>query len=161
MKYFIFILLFCKIASADEAFINYGVGILESAKSSFSETKMIDVGYRSFIWDGLYWQNKAGVWIDNSGDPNRSSSGYASSGIGLEVDLKPIELRTGSGLAFITSPDHYLGGIFPQFDTDFYAGVRDRFGDGIGIKYDHISSAGIFSYNQGRDFVTFEISYKW
>jgi len=162
MKLFIcLLLLFSTICQSDEGFVGYGVGMGPSASTFFAETKVAELGLRNFLWDGLYWQNKIGFWKDGSNDPTRSSSLYASSGIGLEVDLHPVELRSGSGLTIISSPDSYLGGRFPQFSTDFYAGVRDRHGNGIGLDYSHTSSAGIFDQNVGRDFLTLQLSMKW
>lgn len=133
----------------------------ESAIDSRTETKTFDVGYREFLFKGIYWQNKLGFWADDSGNPDRSSSLYGSSGIGMMVDLAPIELHVGSGLAIVSTPDIYLGGNFPQFQSEIGVTLRDKSGDGIGLTYSHISSAGILSPNQGRDFIALELSVKW
>ena len=162
MKYLLLILIsFSNIALADTAFMNYGLGVAESAIHSKAETKVISLGYREEMWDGIYWQNRVGYWGDGSSGMGRKSSGYAASGLGLEVDLKPVELRSGWSLATITSPDVYLGGVFPQFSGDFSIGVRDSHGNGMAITYFHISSAGLVTPNMGRDFVTLELSQKW
>jgi hypothetical protein len=54
-----------------------------------------------------------------------------------------------------------LGGAFPQFHGELYGGLRDSQGNGIGIKYNHFSSAGLVTPNQGRDFVLLELSVKY
>lgn len=148
-------------AMADEAFLGYGLGVFNSAKQSSGEVKAFQLGYRDDLIDGFYWQYKLGFWGDGSGDKGRSSSGYASTGPGFRVDLNPIEIRTGWGIAAITSPDSYLGGRFPQFNGELYMGVRDKHGNGIGFQYEHISSAGLVTPNQGRDLVILQMSQRW
>jgi hypothetical protein len=145
----------------EEYFFGYGVGVANSAKNSSTEVKTLDLGYRVEVYNGIYWQAKAGFWGDGSGDPTRKSSFYLSTGPSLLVDLNPIELRSGWSLAGITSPDSYLGGAFPQFNGELYLGVRDRYGNGTGVKYQHFSSAGIYQPNVGRDFLMMELSLKW
>lgn len=163
MKYLVYVLccLFCRACTADEVFASYGVGIFNSAVNSPTEVKLGDIGYRRDVWKGVYWQFKGGYWGDGSGDPNRSGSGFISTGPGLKIDFSPVELHTGWGLAAISSPDSYLGGRFPQFNGDLYLGVRDKNGAGVGLEYDHISSAGIISPNVGRDFMLVQISQKF
>lgn len=148
-------------AYSEEIFFGYGLGIFNSAKNIPAEVKTINLGYRVELYSGIYWQFKGGYWKDASDDYNRKSSLYLSTGPTMLVDLKPIEVRTGLGLATISVPDSYLGDIFPQFNEELYLGVRDKNGNGIGIKYEHISSAGIVQPNIGRDFVILEISSKW
>jgi hypothetical protein len=144
-----------------EQFIGFGVGLAESAVSSSGETKMFNVGEREFLYRGIYWENKLGYWGDGSGNPNRKSSLFGVSGVGMMVDLAPVELRAGTGLAIISTPDSYLGGRFPEFNENLGMTLRDKHGDGIGLTYSHFSSAGIVSPNIGRDFVTLELSIKW
>lgn len=148
-------------ANADEAFIGYGVGVFHDADDFLGQMKAGEIGYRSFIFEGLYWQNKGGFWGEGSNDKTRSSSGYFSTGIGLEVDLQPLELRSGYGLAAITTPDSQLGSIFPQFQGEVYVGVRDKVGDGLGLQYSHLSCASFCTPNQGRDFISILLSQKW
>lgn len=147
--------------AADEAFLGYGLGVFKSASESSIQVKVIDGGIRSFLIDGIYWQIKGGYWIDSSSDPTRKSGGFASSGPGMEVNLAPVEIRSGWGLGFITTPDSILGGVFPQFNGELYIGLRDKKGDGIGLEYNHISSAGLVTPNQGRDFIILQLSQKW
>jgi hypothetical protein len=160
-KLLLFLALIPSLCVADEGFLGYGLGILHDADHSFSQNKYAEVGYREEIWYGIYWQNKLGYWGENSPDTSRKASFWGSSGLGLKVDLSPVEFRSGWGLAAITRPDSQLGGAFPQFNGEFYVGVRDKHDNGIGLQYEHISSAGIWKPNEGRDFITLQLSQKW
>lgn len=157
----LFMLLATSNSNAEEAFLSYGVGTFASARDSGAETKVINGGYRLELINGFYWQFKSGYWKDMSGDPTRKDSLYFSTGPTMLIDLRPVEIRTGIGLSGITNPDSYLGGYFPQFNEELYVGGRDKNGNGIGVKYEHISSAGIIQPNVGRDFLILEISTKW
>jgi hypothetical protein len=145
---------------SEEAFYGFGLGMFNSAIKSPAEVKVVNVGYRSHIISGIYWQFKGGVWGDSGGN-GRKGGGYLSSGPGLTVDLKPFEIRSGWGLAAISHPDAYLGGHIPQFNGELYLGVRDRKGNGVGFQLEHISSAGIFEPNKGRDFLILVLSQMW
>lgn len=155
------LILLSTLAQADEAFVGFGVGVFNSALYHTGEVKVGQVGYRKDIFNGIYWQAKLGFFGDGSGDPTRNSSLYASTGPGLLIDLKPIEMRAGYGIAAISTPDSYLGGRFPQFQGEFYVGVRDHRGNGMGLQYEHISSAGLVTPNMGRDFLILQLSQQW
>lgn len=148
-------------ARADEGFASFGLGVFNSAKYSAGEVKVGSVGIREEIHQGIYWQYKLGYFGEGSGDPTRKSSFYASTGPGMLIDLQPVEMRAGYGLAAISNPDSYLGGRFPQFQGEIYLGLRDPKGNGIGVQYEHISSAGIVTPNYGRDFMVLQLSQKW
>lgn len=146
---------------ADEAFLGYGVGIFGDADQYIGQNKFGELGYRSFLWDGIYWQFKGGFWGEGSADPTRNAGFWVSSGPGLEIDLQPVEIRSGWSLAAISSPDSQLGSRFPQFNGELYLGLRDRKGDGIGAQYEHISCASFCTPNHGRDFLILQLSQKW
>jgi hypothetical protein len=149
-------------AIAGEVSVGYGLGVLHSADYGPVSTKVLQGAYRQDLSNGFYWQTRAGFWSDSSPkDTNRKGSGYGSVGIGFLIDLRPIELRSGWGIGGITATDSMLGGHAPQFNGDLYIGVRDKNGNGIGLQYEHISSAGIVTPNEGRDFVTLQLSTKW
>jgi hypothetical protein len=131
------VLLFSQFAYSSDSFVNFGVGVGPSASNSSTETRMLSLGQREFVWNEWYWENKGGFWVDNSGEPNRSSSLFGSSILGTEVNLDPIEFRGGAGLAFITNTDSYLGGVFPQFQEQVGVGVRDKFDNGLMLNYFH------------------------
>lgn len=148
-------------AGQDELFLGYGVGVFKDSNEYIGQNKYFEAGYREFLVSGIYWQYKAGFWGEGSNDQTRKSGGWISTGPGLEVNLKPIEIRSGWGLAAITTPDSQLGGRFPQFNGEFYVGVRDDAGSSIGLQYEHISSAGLQLPNQGRDFMTLQLGLKF
>lgn len=160
-KAFLALLLLSTPSFADEAFFSFGVGTANSAKSGHGEVKVGNLGIREELYQGVYLQYKAGFYGDGSGDPTRHNSAYASFGPGMLIDLRPIEMRAGYGIAAISNPDSYLGGRFPQFQGEGYVGVRDRRGNGIGLQYEHISSAGLCVPNQGRDFLLLQLSQQW
>lgn len=148
-------------ALCDEAFYSFGVGVFNSAKTYPAEVKVLNFGIREDVWHGLYIQGKIGGWGDGQTGDGRSSSLYGSAGLGLLIDLKPVEIRSGWGLAAISTPDSYLGGRFPQFNGELYLGLRDHRGNGVGFQFEHVSSAGIILPNQGRDFLVLQISQQW
>ena len=157
--------LLCALATGpvqtNEAYVGYGVGVFNDADSYIGQMKVAEVGYRYFLLDGIYWQNKIGYWGDASNDKTRSSSGYGASGLGMELSLQPLELRSSVSLAMVTTPDSQLGSAFPQFNEELYAGLRDRMGDGFGFQYEHISCGPFCSPNLGRDFIILQLSRKW
>jgi hypothetical protein len=154
------LLSFSSLSVADEGFMSFGIGVFNSAKKSRGETKVFNMGYRPDLIDGIYWQHKIGFWGDGAHD-GRKSSLYVSTGPGLKVDLAPVEIRAGYGIGAISTPDAYLGGHIPQFQGELYIGLRDRRGNGIGLQYEHISSAGLVMPNKGRDFLVIQLSQKW
>lgn len=145
---------------AGEGFVGYGVGVFNDANSFVGQNKYAEVGYREFMWDGIYWQNRLGYWGEGGSDPTRKNSFWFSSGLGLEVDLQPLEVRGGMGPALITNPDSQLGGYL-QFNETMGIGIRDKKGDGMALEYNHLSCASLCNPNNGRDSVTFEMSQKW
>lgn len=160
-KLIMLLLLLPSFCMADEAFMGFGLGVMGDADQHPAQVKLGEFGYRRFMWHGIYWQNKVGYWGEGSDDHTRKGSGYGASGLGLEVKLHPIEIRGGYNLAAITTPDSRLGGRLPQFLGNLGVGFRDWEGDGIGIEYNHISSAGLVMPNHGRDFIVIELSEKW
>lgn len=148
-------------AQADEGFFSFGVGEGNSAKQHTGEVKVGSIGIREELYQGIYLQYKLGFFGDGSGDPTRKGSLFGSIGPGMLIDLHPVEIRAGYGLAAISTPDSYLGGSFPQFQGEAYVGFRDYRGNGIGLSYEHISSAGFSTPNQGRDFMVLQLSQKW
>jgi hypothetical protein len=157
----LFLLIISVTCNANEASFSYGLGIGNSAKHSYSETKVFSVAYRTDLIDGFYLNHQVGVWGDTSGTDGRKSSAFVSSGGGFKVDLRPVEIRNGLSLAIIGVPDSYLGSPFPQFHEEIYVGVRDLRGNAIGIKYNHVSSGGIVTPNMGRDFIMIELGQKF
>jgi hypothetical protein len=153
-------LLISTVSFADEAFVGMGLGAFNTAKGGPGSVKLGQFGHRLDLIDGFYWQNKVGGWGQGGNAYGMESSGYAASGIGFRVELEPLDFHAGYSLCGITNTDAYLGGHF-QFNGEAYLGLRDRHGNGFGLKYEHISSAGIEMPNQGRDFFILELSQRW
>lgn len=146
---------------ADEAFVGYGIGILNDANERVGQNIYFEGGAREILWGNIYGQYRVGYWKERSTDDSRRSGVWASAGLGLLVNLQPVELRSGWSIAGISNPDSQLGGHFPEFNGEFYLGLRDKKGAAIGLQYEHISSAGIVMPNQGRDFVTLQLGQSW
>lgn len=147
-------------AYSDEGFMNFGVGVFNSAKRGAGEVKTYSLGLRQDLIDGFYWEERLGLWGQGSNSEGMKSSGYLSTGLGFKVDLNPVEFHASWGLGGITTPDSMLGGTF-QFNGNIGITLRDRRGNGIGLGYSHLSSAGLEMPNQGRDFGVLELSQKW
>lgn len=144
-------------AKGQDVYMTGALGVFNSGKSSLSESKFANVGYRTSL--GLFKQQvEVGGWIDRVGQ-GRADSAYAAYQIGWEVD-GPLIARIMTGPAMMTTPDVYLGGRF-EFKEDLYLGEEDKAGRMIGVKYNHLSSAGIYTPNIGRDFMGLEIGMRF
>ncbi len=157
----ILLILTTNICKADEAFMSYGLGVFKSAEERVAETKVATIGYRKNIFSSLDWQLQVGYYSDASSNVMRNSSLFGTTGPQFSVQLSAIVVRSGLGVVYINSPDSYLGGRFPQFTENLYLGLRDVLNASIGLNYSHVSSAGIFSKNIGRDFITLELAKKF
>lgn len=143
-------------AASDETVISYGLGIFHSAEHSPVETKIVRLARRQDFDSVSYWQLEGGLWVDIDGE-GRSSSMFGAASVGIKVDMRPFFFRNSLGVGFITAPDVYLGGAFPQFTEEFTLGAEGTNGTSIGLAYKHFSSAGIVSPNMGRDFIILSI----
>lgn len=148
-----------RVANADETYIMYGVGIGHSAEYGATETKVLGMGFRDDLFLGLHYQLEAGYFNDIVGG-GRKSSGWAGLSVGVQVKAYPLTLRSMVGPAYLTTIDSYLGGHY-QFNHDFFVGIHDKSGKSIGASYKHLSSAGIYQPNVGRDFVVIQVGLPW
>ena len=138
-----------------QLFLKYGVGFGSSAKERAVEVKTASIGkQRQFFIFIDQWE--VGGWFEQSNDPSRKSSGFIDYSVGLNVDAGYLYVQSLWGVAAITTKDSYLGGNF-QFNQDFSLGVKDARGVAIGLNYKHMSSAGIFTPNVGRDFISIRL----
>lgn len=133
-------------------FLRYGAGTFNSAEKQAFETKVASVGYRSRIIGPIFQQVEFGLWSDSAG-AGRRSSGFGNYSLGIQSTPGYMVFRSSWGVGMITTPDSMLGGHF-QFNQDLTVGVRDDAGTIFGFNYKHISSAGIYKVNRGRDFIT-------
>ena len=156
---FLFTLLFPYRALA-ESFAKYGIGVYKSAELTAAETKIFSLGFRDDLLGPFVYQYEGGIWFDSAGS-GRKTSAFFDAGLGIEVRSGDLVLRSTHGLAFISTPDSYLGGYFPNFNHDLYVGIRDKTGNAIGLSYKHISNAGLMPPNVGRDFITVDLGIPW
>ena len=141
MKWLLFLaLLVPRVASAyEEGFIGFGPGL-------GIDNKYLELGHREDLWYNVYWQYKfiaSHTAITVLGD------------VGLQIDFKPIELRSGLGMGATSNPDSG-NGVFPQLNSETYIGVRDINGNGIGLQYEYLGNFG-----QGQNFIILQISQRF
>ncbi len=158
MKYLFLILtlLFCP-AKADTVF-KYGLGVFASAERSPTEVKYLSLGEQHPWFGPFITQYEGGIWTDTAGN-GRKGAGLFSMSTGIKVH-NPIYVQWLIGLALISRRDVYLGGNL-QVNNELSAGVEDSDRNSIGISYKHLSSAGLFRPNVGRDFLLLRVSIPW
>jgi len=160
------LLLFSTLTFAEEnngdtnAYFKYGLGVFNSAKNSKVEVKMVSFGHQDPFFGYMIRQWEVGGWMDSRSDLGRKSSGFANGSIGVNIDVSRFYAQSLWGLGVVTTKDSMLGGNF-QFNQDLGIGLKDARGMAIGLNYKHISSAGIFKPNQGRDFMSIKLSIPW
>lgn len=81
-----------------------------------------------------------------------SDQDYISFGPGAELLFSKFYLTGFISGGFLTRKDGYLGGPF-QFSEDIGFGYRSEDDIRFGINYKHISSAGIYRPNRGKDLI--------
>lgn len=153
MKKYLLILTLCLSLHADLAF-KYGVGLFQSAKDSNSETKVFSLAYQDTLLgtDFLIKQYELGMWSDSRQDLGRLSSGFFNMSFGVRVNAPGTYAEGLWGIGVVTHTDAYLGGNF-AFNHDLSTGFRSESGATLGINYKHISNAGLYNPNIGRDFL--------
>jgi hypothetical protein len=77
---------------------------------------------------------------------------YISFGPGAELLFSKFYASCFVSGGFLTRKDGYLGGPF-QFSEDLSVGYKSEDNIRFGINYKHISSAGIYRPNRGKDLV--------
>jgi hypothetical protein len=142
---------------AEGTFLKYSVN---AHTEDVAAQKGLSLGYQ----DELAFLEKKweiGFWSDHSGRDGAKSSAFGSYSIGVEPTAGALYVNFFQGVGLISSPDTVLGGP-AQFFEDFGFGIRDQKTKvSIGFQYKHISSAGIFKPNQGRDTLGLQIMIPW
>lgn len=93
-----------------------------------------------------------GFWVDNLGQ-GRDGSSFVKYQLGVKPGQEVGFYAKGFiGVMAISHTDVLLGGHF-QFGQDYGIGIRDETSF-VELGYSHISSAGIYNPNTGRDFST-------
>lgn len=150
--------IFCKHLHAD-SYMSGMVGVFNTGKHSYSESKFLNAGYRQSWFLGLTYQLEIGGWTDVAGG-GRKGSLYGAGLVGVETD-GVVMGRAMAGPALLSQTDTYLGGKFPQFTEEVFFGVSGKNRNEVGFKYKHISSGGLYQPNMGRDYFGIEMSVPW
>jgi hypothetical protein len=158
MKKWLFLLSFLAFHASADTYFKIGLGTGNSGKDIITETKMASIGTQMRLFmEPFVQQLEAGIWIDSRRDLGRESSGFAGYSVGMHVLSKSgIFMEYLLGPSVITHTDSNLGGNF-QFNHDIGVGVKNAKGYSLAFGYKHLSSAGIYMPNNGRDFATFRI----
>lgn len=123
-----------------------------------SSLKAISVAYEGD--EGFFRSNtEAGYWADHR--PGGQNSFFGMVGFGVRPVAGPIYIGVMQNFALISNKDAYLGGNF-QFVEEASLGVLDEKSQiSVGGFYKHVSSAGIFSPNMGKDFLGIQVGVPW
>lgn len=144
-----------KNANADSYF-KYGLSVLDrQPKLYWTDVKLFEIGYQEQLFSVIDHQLSLGVWTDSRGN-GQKSSGYVSYSPGITVTKDSLFLSAFWGILVHTTPDSELGGN-GQFVHDFCGGLKDNRRVSIATCYKHVSSAGIFMPNYGRNFGTVQL----
>ena len=131
-----------------------------SAVESPTYQKGLSIGRQS-EWSVFETKTEGGFWVDNSKRPGAKCSAFISYSLGIEPRAGAFYVNMFQGVAALSNTDTVLGGHL-QFVEDVGLGVRDQEKNvAIGLFYKHISSAGIFLPNYGRDFVGVQVMIPW
>jgi hypothetical protein len=157
---FLLIVLTPRCAIADSLSFKYGLGVIEGAPT----TKVKAFGLRAEQslprFFPIHVAYESGLWTDTGSAQGRSSSAYLAAQFGLRPQSEHFYAKSFIGPCVIAAPDSLLGGRFPQFRFDMGIGFQDR-DSFVGLNLSHISSAGIYSPNKGRDFLGAEIGLRF
>lgn len=138
----------------------YFVKYMVSAKGEPSVQKGISIG-RQGEFSIFATKTEGGFWVDNTNRQGATGSAFFSGSIGVEPRAGSLYVNLFQGVAVISSPDTVLGGPL-QFVEDFGIGIRDKETEtAVGFFYKHVSSAGIFKPNLGRDFMGLQVMIPW
>lgn len=96
----------------------------------------------------LKWKAEIGAIEDLR--PNSAHQDYVAFGPGVDFYYKNLFLSVFMSGSFISPKDSYLGGHF-QFHEDLYFGIKTNSDIRISTFFKHISSAGIYTPNRGKN----------
>jgi len=149
-KYIVFIclIIYSTPIRADNALVDFGVGVGNSSGS-----RILSVGVQEDLLTVFKVRWITGGWLDRSND--RSSSGYVFGQMGAEIDSGSVLTSVFIGPGLITEKDDLLGGNI-EFLSSLNIGLQDKNRNYLGVGYRHVSNAGLYEPNIGRDFVVLE-----
>lgn len=141
-------------AAYDESYFKVGAGL------NPPDMTQVAFGSHTPLLGSIIEQKEVGLWGDNKPIRGRSSSWYAQYGVGAHAVNGAFYAQAVTGVAYITDPDSHLGGHV-QFVQDAGLGLLSEEGFGVGLSYKHVSSAGLYTPNKGRDFILLRLSLPW
>lgn len=124
--------------------------------NSISDVKYLGLAKEFYLSPNIFWKLEVGYWADKR--PGARPGLIIGPSLGLVIHpFKYFDLRVNAGIAGITQRDAYLGGPF-QFTEEVFFGMREGTAF-IGTSCWHVSSAGIFRPNIGRNFCALTAGY--
>jgi hypothetical protein len=142
-------------ARGDDHSFKYGMGLINGERTG--TIKAFSLRQESHLIYAAHTATEVGLWTDTGRAQGRKGSAFAKGQLGVKPGWTSIGLygKAFWGLQLQSSVDSQLGGI-AQFSQDFGIGIRDE-SCFVGVNYTHVSSAGIWKPNKGRDFMGLEM----
>lgn len=159
MRKVLFLLLLSPYVSAEdkEVTVNFGAGVFNSGVNSLAESKVLTLGLNNFFYGRrMFYRYELGLFTDSAGN-GRKGSAFGAGLLGVNVENPVFYAQGAFGASLLGTTDSYLGGHF-QFTEEVSVGINGTSATKLGFFYKHMSSAGIYDPNVGRDFVGVKLS---
>ena len=152
MKHFlVFLSIFLSVSAFAEqhTYFKFGSGL----DGAFGSSKLGAFGYQEEIFGPLHSQIEGGMFTRDGG--------YALFGaysIGISVLTSGgIYAKVFTGPALLSGTDSRLSSLL-EFNNDLELGLRDLSGVELGLVYKHMSNAGLWEPNPGRNWLMLKVS---
>lgn len=143
--------LFHQTAKADDYSFKYGMGLLDGSPTG--QIKLFAFRNEAHELYAIHSAREVGFWVDNVGNGRSRGTAFGKYQFGVKPGPEVgVYGKAFWGVQLQSGTDSELGGIL-QFSQDAGLGIRDETSF-VEAGYGHVSSAGIFLPNRGRDFVT-------
>lgn len=144
-------------ANADDVSFKYGMGLLDGSPTG--SIKQFSFRDEHYLFYGIHSAGEGGLWVDNLGG-GRKDAVFGKYQLGVKPGAETgVYAKAFWGVQLQSSVDSRLGG-YAEFSQDAGVGIRDAFSF-VEAGYTHVSSAGIFAPNYGRDFVTLSMGLRF
>lgn len=138
-------------AGSGGTYWKFGLGI----DSPSTSTKIIATGYQGPLWHVLDYQLEVGMFNDNN--QSQGLIGFMGASVGVSVVTHSgFYSKLFAGPALITQTDSRLSSIL-EFNEDLELGLINDSGVSIGADLKHMSNAGLWPPNIGRDFLLLKV----
>lgn len=155
LKYALIALLCSTPGYGNSYHLMYGVG---ANSSRLTDSRFIAIGHEWPAWSLFRVKTEGGIYHDNT--QNSGAIGFISPSIGVATPTYPLYLKVFLGPALITQEDSRLTSIL-QFNHDIELGLRGETGVSVGINYKHLSNAGLWGANLGRDAFLLKLNFSY